>query len=118
MTDFDVVLALYELFGGHMYFPKRHGSQVKNTALWSTGPSKHAYDIMQMLLPHMGARRSDKINEICSTYEANGLVKLNKRINRDVQIHNLRGTGMAMREIADHVGCSHGTVKNVISGRS
>lgn len=71
MTDQDVILRLQEKCGGNVYFCERTEEEKaknwKNSWTWSL-QGQAAADLMASILPHMGRRRSEKIQEIVHIY--------------------------------------------------
>lgn len=72
MTDRDVILRAANLFGNAVYIvPMQREEQLQQYRAQISGSK--AAELMEQLLPEMGARRSAKIKEIIEEYNVNKL---------------------------------------------
>lgn len=70
MTDYDVMVKLYNLFGvGIISKVKRKTVNGKDTMRWSASGG-HAMSIMYTVYPFMGERRQEKIRECALRWRA------------------------------------------------
>ena len=92
MTDEDVILKLQAMCGGNVYFSERTVEQKekkwKDTWSWII-QGKDASDLMKLLLPLMGERRSQKIRDVLNAYSSHKDRvdrERNERVDRYIKI--------------------------------
>lgn len=72
MTDRDVIERVAEIFDSTVYeFKHIYGASRKQAYRTQINGSRAA-ELMRLLLPHMGKRRSEKISEILTEYDNSG----------------------------------------------
>lgn len=66
MTDEDIILRLQEIFGGNVTGPYSFSSSADHKPLyrWSVSQREKVVEVLEAILPYMGIRRSNKINEL------------------------------------------------------
>lgn len=115
MTDKDVVKKLHDTFGGSFFFSKRKQDHHKDSWIWSL-QGMSAVSLMYKILPYMGERRSLRINECISAFEAqkdkNQLVLENKKLAALDYISNGR---VSLRGSANKYGVSYETVRKYVN---
>ena len=117
MTDFDVIDRLHQALGGHVWYPQLSGNQIKRSAIWSSSTTGHAREIMLLVKPLMGARRSAKIEEVLAEYELNGGARRARELERNATILRLwnENPRPTITAISEQAKCSRPTVYKVIN---
>lgn len=73
MTDRDVIERVAEIFDSTVYeFKQIYGTSSKKQAYRTQINGSRAAELMRLLLPYMGVRRSEKICEILTEYDNSG----------------------------------------------
>ena len=126
MTDFDVVEKIANLFGKHVHSApgaKAHHKEIYRASVYGD----EAIKIMEAILPHMGDRRSSKINEI---FELRKLKKVfvradqaraSKVKNSDVvSIRKLAKEGMLgkKKDAAKKYGITRSTLHRILNNKT
>lgn len=114
MTDRDILERLQGIFGGQIYEVAKRKNHWKDCWVWILTKEEESVRCVEMILPHMGFRRSQKIEELLNTWYDKDRERSDWIAKRkDIASDYFAGLG-SMRELAKKYGTSHGSVYNVV----
>ena len=118
MTDRDVIERLQSLCGGNVYLQKNKAKEYyKDVWVWNVAGDSAAI-LMYQVRPHMGRRRSEKIDQILFDHIVYQSDKRDKKkiLTRKMHIvlEDREKTGDSLRTLAKRYNISHVTVKNYL----
>lgn len=77
-TDYDVLGKLQDLAGGRINGPYGHKVFAKPQWRWRLNTKDEVNALIERLLPHMGSRRTEKIEELLRAYDPALKARVNK----------------------------------------
>jgi hypothetical protein len=79
MSDEDVLLRAQSIFGGRLYKKPRRKASCKDTWAWKIGSQEKINYVVELIYPHMSARRKAKMDEF-RDYYSKGIPTMSERI--------------------------------------
>lgn len=110
MTDRDILERLQELFGGHIYPIKKRETHWKDAWAWCLSSEEDAARCMELIRPHMGSRRGEKIDELLAIRKAKQSARESRtKVKVQLAEEYLSGKG-SLRALAKKHGVSYNMV--------
>lgn len=110
MTDEDVIKRVATIFGVAYIYPRRFTDDNWKQSFQVVLRGKKAIELMRRLRPHMGERRTKRIDEVISSYIDRGadIAKLT-----DDSVRDIRTKRISMRKFAELYSVAKGTIQRV-----
>lgn len=109
MTDLDILEKLQELHGGHIIIQKKRKEHYKQSWRW-TIRWRAAADLMLKILPFMGERRQDKIQEVLVTYFEKSSRNVELKAQKEEAVKRYL-SGESLRTVAKDYPFSYETIR-------
>lgn len=110
MTDLDVLNKVHQLCGGTLHPVTKRQEHWKDCWIWRISGDPAA-EVMKSILPHMGSRRSEKIQSVLDTWYTNGRPYRQASTLRDQAAREyLDGLG-SLREIGRKYGFNYESIR-------
>lgn len=119
MTDLDVLETIQKIFGGTILLQKKRVEHYKDQWRWMLTNGKESYNFLELILPYLHRRRTEKAKEALSLYKKCELKKELKakkiKETRDL-IRELGKGNLTHKEIALKLNVDRSYVTHVLNG--
>ncbi len=117
MSDIDVILRLYNIFGGYVNKRKKVRENRKPTWTWYITSRNEVLDVINTLYPHMSCRRKEQIQKMRKAYST----IIGKNVKSKFKLKNYTNNkvveGTSIRAFCKTYNLGRESIRQVLNGK-